>query len=152
MPRAVAAALTAPAPHHTVPWRFVHVAAPTVRHTLLDAMRGAWAVDLRADGFAEDAISRRVHRGDLLWRAPELVVPCLVRDGAHPYPDERRADAERTMFAVAMGAGVQNFLIALAAEGVGSCWVSSTMFCADVVRDVLALPEDWEPMGSVVIG
>jgi len=149
---AVTAALTAPAPHHTVPWRFVHVASPAVRATLLAAMRDAWIADLREDGFSEDAISRRVHRGDLLWHAPELVVPCLVRGGAHPYPDLRRADAERTMFNVAMGAGVQNFLVALAAEGVGSCWISSTMFCPDVVRDVLALPVEWEPMGSVAIG
>jgi len=149
---AVAAALTAPAPHHTVPWRFVHVASPAVRTILLAAMRDAWIADLRDDGFDEDSIARRVRRGDLLWRSPELVVPCLVRDGAHPYPDLRRADAERTMFNVAMGAGVQNFLVALAAEGVGSCWISSTMFCADVVRDVLDLPVDWEPMGSVAIG
>jgi coenzyme F420-0:L-glutamate ligase/coenzyme F420-1:gamma-L-glutamate ligase len=149
---AVAAALTAPAPHHTLPWRFVHVATPAVRATLLAAMRDAWIRDLRDDGFSEDAIARRVHRGDLLWHAPELVVPCLVRDGAHAYPDLRRADAERTMFHVAMGAGVQNFLVALAAEGVGTCWVSSTLFCPDVVRDRLGLPDEWEPMGAVAVG
>jgi coenzyme F420-0:L-glutamate ligase/coenzyme F420-1:gamma-L-glutamate ligase len=148
--RAVAAAVTAPAPHHTTPWRFVRVAER--RAVLLAAMRDAWIADLRGDGFTEDSIARRVKRGDLLWRAPALVVPCLVRDGSHGYPDVRRADAERTMFHVAMGAGVQNLLVALAAEGVGSCWVSSTLFCADVVRDVLALPEEFEPMGAVAIG
>ena len=150
--RAVAAAVTAPAPHHSTPWRFVHVTDPATRQGLLIAMRNQWRADLTGDGHAPDAIDKRLSRGDLLWQAPGIVVPCLVRDGAHAYPDARRAAAERTMFDVAMGAGVQNLLVALAAEGVGSCWVSSTLFCQDVVRQALALPTGWEPMGAVALG
>jgi coenzyme F420-0:L-glutamate ligase/coenzyme F420-1:gamma-L-glutamate ligase len=148
--RAVAAAVTAPAPHHTTPWRFVHVVE--AREKLLVGMREAWRSDLVGDGFSAESIERRLRRGDLLWEAPELIVPCLVADGAHPYPDTRRATAEATMFHVATGAGVQNLLVALAAEGLGSCWVSSTLFCQDVVRSVLDLPADWQPMGSVAVG
>ena len=108
--------------------------------------------DLRGDGFTEEQVERRVRRGDVLRRAPCLVVPCYAPERAHPYPDARRAQSERELFVAAVGAGVQNFLLALSAEGLGSAWVSSTMFCRDVVRAVLDLPADWDPMGTVAVG
>ncbi len=150
--RAVAAAVTAPAPHHTTPWRFVLLETAESRTRLLDAMRDAWVADLERDGKSAESIAKRVRRGDVLRKAPYLVVPCLVMDGSHTYGDARRDGAEREMFVVATGAGVQNFLVALAGERLGSAWVSSTMFCREVVRDVLALPENWDPMGAVAVG
>nr|BEK66170.1 coenzyme F420-0:L-glutamate ligase [Kitasatospora purpeofusca] len=151
--RAVAAAATAPAPHHTTPWRFVLLETPEVRTRLLDAMLAAWRRDLaELDGWDEEKIARRTARGDVLRDAPYLVVPCLVMDGAHDYPDARRAAAEREMFTVAVGAAVQNLLVTLAGEGYGSAWVSSTMFCRDTVREVLDLPDHWDPMGAVAVG
>ncbi|MCX4731700.1 coenzyme F420-0:L-glutamate ligase [Streptomyces sp. NBC_01363] len=150
--RAVAAAVTAPAPHHTTPWRFVLLESEGSRTRLLDAMRDAWIEDLRRDGRSEESIAKRVRRGDVLRRAPYLVVPCLVMDGSHAYGDERRDTAEREMFVVAAGAGIQNFLVALAGEQLGSAWVSSTMFCRSVVREVLDLPGTWDPLGAVAVG
>ena len=148
--RAVAAAVTAPAPHGTAPWRFVLVEQRAT--LLLDAMANRWAQDLRADGLSDEAVDRRLRRGEVLRGAPCLVVPCLVRTGEHRYPDARRADAESAMFLLAMGAGIENLLVQLAAEGLGSAWVSSTLFCPDVAREVLELDPSWEPMGAVAIG
>jgi coenzyme F420-0:L-glutamate ligase/coenzyme F420-1:gamma-L-glutamate ligase len=150
--RAVAAAITAPAPHHSTPWRFAVLESAAARTALLDDMLAAWIADLRGDGFTEDQIARRVRRGEPLRRAPLLIVPCLHAEAAHRYPDDRRNAAEREMFLVAMGAAVQNLLVALAVEGLGSCWVSSTMFCRPVVTKALGLPAEWEPMGAVGVG
>ncbi|HEU0088828.1 MAG TPA: coenzyme F420-0:L-glutamate ligase [Pseudonocardiaceae bacterium] len=150
--RAVGVALTAPAPHHTRPMRFVWLADRQVRRRLLDAMAQAWRADLRRDRLPEDRIERRVRRGDLLRTAPEVLLPCLVPEGAHDYPDQRRRAGEDAMFTVAAGAAVQSLLVALAAEGLGSCWVGSTLFCPDLVRTELALPPDWRPLGAVAIG
>lgn len=150
--RAVATALTAPAPHHTHPVRFVWLRNRPLRTKLLDEMRAAWRSDLRGDQFTDEQIERRVARGDLLYGATEIVLPFLVPDGMHTYPDERRNACEHAMFTVAAGGAVQGLLVALAAEGLGSCWVSSTIFAAGVVRSVLDLPGDWEPLGAVAVG
>ena len=150
--RAIAAAVTAPAPHHSQPWRFAVVESEQARTRLLDAMLAAWVTDLRGDGFTEEQIARRTRRGEPLRRAPMLIVPCLLAEAAHTYPDARRNASERAMFLVAMGAGVQNLLVALAVEGLGSCWISSTLFCGPVAAAALDLPAGWEPMGAVGVG
>jgi coenzyme F420-0:L-glutamate ligase/coenzyme F420-1:gamma-L-glutamate ligase len=91
--RSIAAALTAPAPHHSTPCRFAVLSSAQARTRLLDDMLTAWISDLRADGFTEEQIARRVRRGEPLRRAPLIIVPCLVADAAHVYPDPRRGAA-----------------------------------------------------------
>ena len=150
--RAIAAAITAPAPHHSQPWRFVVLESAAARTRLLDDMLTAWKADLAADGFTPEQISRRVRRGEPLRNAPLIIVPCLVADAAHTYPDARRNASERAMFLVAMGAAIENLLVSLAVDGLGSCWISSTLFCRDVAVQALGLPPDFEPMGAIGVG
>ncbi|ABM12555.1 MULTISPECIES: coenzyme F420-0:L-glutamate ligase [Mycolicibacterium] len=149
---AVGEALTAPAPHHTRPVRFVWVQDASVRVGLLDKMKDRWRADLLGDGRDPESVERRVNRGQILYDAPELVIPFMVPDGAHSYPDARRTAAEHTMFTVAAGAAVQGLLVALAARSVGSCWIGSTIFAPDLVRAELGVPDDWEPLGAIAIG
>ena len=149
---AVAVASTAPAPHHTRPWRFVRL-TPNVRTSLLDAMAVAWRDDLAGDGLTDDAIAARIARSDALHRtAPELIAVFVDLADAHPYPDERRTRAERDLFVLSGGAAIEAMLVTLAARGLGGAWTSSTVFCADTVQRELDVPATWEPLGTVAVG
>ncbi|MEP6561748.1 MAG: coenzyme F420-0:L-glutamate ligase, partial [Nakamurella sp.] len=74
--RCVDIAVTAPAPHHTKPVRFVWVRQH--RQALLEAMQAAWEADLADDGWTPDRITRRVRRGQVLRDATEIVIPMIT--------------------------------------------------------------------------
>jgi coenzyme F420-0:L-glutamate ligase/coenzyme F420-1:gamma-L-glutamate ligase len=149
---AIGAAVTAPAPHHSRPWRFRVQRIGAERTQLLDALADAWRADLRATPGITD-IEARVRRGDVLRSAPVIIWPFVDLAGAaQDYPDERRRTAERDMFLVAGGAAVQNLMVSLAAQGLGSAWISSSIFAPAVIRTVLGLADTLEPLGAIAVG
>jgi coenzyme F420-0:L-glutamate ligase/coenzyme F420-1:gamma-L-glutamate ligase len=92
-------------------------------------VRFAWLRDRARRGAVLDALAAGQH----LRRAPELVLAFRVGDGT-----------------LAAGAAVQSFLVALAAEGLGSGWTGSSE--PDVVRGVLDVPSDWQLLGAIAVG
>jgi coenzyme F420-0:L-glutamate ligase/coenzyme F420-1:gamma-L-glutamate ligase len=150
---AVAAACTAPAPHHTRPWLFVALDDAPAKRGLLAAIAAAWRTDLKGDATPEAMIARRLARSnEVLGAAPTLIVPFVRFDGAHPYPDAERAGAEREMFLLAGGAAIQTLLLALHDQGYASSWISSTLFCQEETRAVLGLDDGWYALGTVACG
>lgn len=141
--------LMAPAPHGSAPMRFVVLERE--RELLLKAMEDAWRADLERDGLSSEAIDKRIARGAVLHRAPHVIAAFVSLEKAHTYSDDRSL-AERDMFIAAGGAAIENTLIALASESVGSAWISSSIFCPDVARDVLGLAEHWQALGLIAVG
>lgn len=146
---ALSAAITAPAPHHSHPLRFIRL--KNSRIALLDRMTEAWRADLVRSGFEGDALAKRLDRGRILYDAPEVILPFVSLEDAHHYGDHRD-NSERDMFMISGGAGVENFLLALHGEGVGSAWISSTIFCSPIVHETLGISEKWQPLGAIAVG
>jgi len=150
--RLVTLACTAPAPHHSRPWRFVQVGAET-RERLADAMGEAWRADLEREGESVHTIDRLLRRSHAqLVDAPVLLLACLTVEESHSWPDEDRRAAERDMFVQSLGAALQNLLLAAGEAGLGGYLKGAPLFCGHAVRSALELPPDWEPTFLVLLG
>lgn len=151
--RLVALACTAPAPHHSHPWRFVHLTTAPARERLTDAMSDAWRADLEAVGESIHTIDRLLNRSrSQIREAPALLLACFSLDEARAWPDEPRRLAERDMFVQSLGAALQNLLLAAADYALGGYLKGAPLFCPDAVRQALGLPPDWHPAFLVLLG
>ena len=148
----VSLAVTAPAPHHTRPWRFVDV-SPGRREALASAMGAAWRADLDHDGVPaaqRDRALARSHRQ--ITEAPTLLLGCLVADGLRRYEDDRRWRAEWALAQHSFGAALQNILLGASDRELGAYWISAPLYAQDAVRTALDLAADWEPQAFVALG
>ncbi|MEZ4503984.1 MAG: nitroreductase family protein [Dehalococcoidia bacterium] len=148
----VALALTAPAPHHTQPWRFVEV-SPARREALAAAMGGAWRVDLERDGVPKTTQDRIIERSrGQVVDAPTLLLGCLVADGLRVYEDEPRQRAEWSLATHSFGAAMQNILLTASARGLGAFWISAPVYAQEAVRQALDLDAAWQPQALIALG
>jgi coenzyme F420-0:L-glutamate ligase / coenzyme F420-1:gamma-L-glutamate ligase len=151
--RVLLAAAQAPSPHHSVPWRLAVLTGSAAKAALADAMGAKWRADLEADGLgaAEIAVElEKSHRR--LTASPVVLVGSVYPEILDEYPDAARQEAETLMAAHSLGAALQNVMLAAHANGLASCWMCAPVFCSDVVRDALGLPNDLIPHAIVTIG
>ncbi|MGE3876768.1 MAG: nitroreductase family protein [Parvibaculaceae bacterium] len=143
----------APSAHNRQPWRYRVVCDPSLKAALATAMGRRLAADRRKDGDAEDAIRADVDRSfQRITGAPLVILVALTLADMDAYPDPVRERAEYLMAVQSTAMATQNLLLAAHAEGLGTCWMCAPMFCPSDVRAVLALPDDFEPLGLITLG
>ncbi len=151
--KAIEAAGWAPSPHGTQPWRFIVIESAKTRHLLAQEMAASWRTQLRLDGDAPDMVERRLSRSqERLESAPVVVILSLFLENAAEYPDPERKVAEELMAVQSLGAAAQNFLLALHAQGVDAGWMCAPLFCPDLVRETLGLPDSLVPHAMFPVG
>jgi coenzyme F420-0:L-glutamate ligase/coenzyme F420-1:gamma-L-glutamate ligase len=151
--RLLTAATWAPSAHNRQPWRFAVIKDDNTKEHLADAMNAVLRTDLAADGLPPDQIAAQASRRRArLTRAPILILLCMTMADMDDYPDDKRRRAEWIMAMQSVALAGQNLLLAAHAEGLGACWLCAPLFCPEVVRDTLRLPQDWEPQAFISLG
>ena len=148
----VSLALTAPAPHHTQPWRFVEVSDGR-RAVLAEAMGAVWRVDLERDGVPRSTQDRIIERSRAqVVGAPTLLLGCLVAEGLRVYEDESRRCAEWSLATHSFGAAMQNILLAASSRGLGAYWISAPVYAQEAARQALDLDAAWQAQALIALG
>ena len=146
-------ALWAPSPHNSQPWRFTVLFEPADRERLASAMADQLAAELRADGVDATAIERQTSRSrQRISSAPVVILCSLVTDDLVTFPDERRSMLEWRMAVQSIGAVLQTLFLLGWSRDLGSCWMAAPMYCPEVVRAALDLPQRYVPQALVLMG
>jgi coenzyme F420-0:L-glutamate ligase/coenzyme F420-1:gamma-L-glutamate ligase len=139
------AATRAPSSHNSQPWRFAVITTSSVKATLADRMGERLKTDRLRAADRIDLIDRDVARSRArITSAPVVVIACAVFDDDDAY--------ERVMAIQSLAASIENLLLAAHVAGLGACWMAAPLYCPDVVREVLQLPDDWEAQALITIG
>ncbi|HID52669.1 MAG TPA: nitroreductase family protein [Anaerolineae bacterium] len=147
------AAVWAPSAHNRQPWRFAVIETAVTKQTLAAAMGQQLQTDLQADNVPPHVIAADVNRSyQRITQSPLLILVCLSMADMDSYLDPARQRNEWLMAVQSTALAAQNLLLAAHALGLGACWICAPLFCPDVVRQALTLPDDWQPQALLTIG
>ena len=151
--RLLEAARWAPSAHNRQPWRFAVLRGGADKARLAEAMGARLRRDRSADGDPAPAIERDVARSYArITGAPVVIVVCLSMADMDTYPDPARNRAEWVMAVQSVSMAAQNLWLAAHSQGLAMGWLCAPLFVPDLVRETLALPPDWEPLGLMPLG
>lgn len=149
----LSAARWAPSAHNRQPWRFTVLRSRAAKEKLADAMGAKLKIDRTRDGDAPTVIAADMQRSRArIAEAPLVLIVTMTLVDMDLYKDEARREAERIMAIQSTAMAVQNVLLAATSIGLEACWMCAPLFCSDVVKDTLGLPEDWEPQALITVG
>jgi coenzyme F420-0:L-glutamate ligase / coenzyme F420-1:gamma-L-glutamate ligase len=147
------AGIWAPSAHNRQPWRFAVVETQAQKEQLAQAMGARLRRDLQADGMSPDMIEADAGRSySRITNAPVVIVLCLSMVDMDVYMDEKRSHNEYIMAVQSVAMAGENILLAAYDVGLSACWMCAPLFCPDVVKDALGLPDDWQPQALLTMG
>lgn len=126
---------------------------PVSREAIMEALKAAswapsglnnqpWRFAILWDHETREKVGNFTRYGNIIKKSSVVVAVFL----------DQNASYDRTKDCQAIGACIQNLLLALHAMGLGAVWIGEILKNKDAVRDALKLPENLELMAVVAIG
>ncbi len=151
--RIINCAIYAPSAHNAQPWRFTIVSDEKKKRELAEQMAVRFQQDLKKDSLPKAVIGKKIQRSVRLFSdAPVVIIACIDMTRMDKYPDLARQQAEMIMATQSLAAAIQNLLLAAKAVGLGGCWYCAPLFCPELVKTVLSLPDAHIPQALITLG
>jgi len=143
-----------PSAHNAQPWRIIVIDNDEVKKRLATKMGEAWLFDMLKDGVPKEEAEKivKVESLDRITKSPIVIIACLTMVDMHKYLDARRRKAEYLMATQSVAAYIQTLLLLAHHYGLGACWICAPLFCQKTVKEVLRLPEEFEPQSMIILG
>ncbi|ROR03103.1 nitroreductase family protein [Desulfosoma caldarium] len=127
--------------------------APVDRSTVMELLRAAswapsglnnqpWRFAIVWDSALKESLAALTRYSATLKAAAVLVPVFLDKEGSYDYVKDCQA----------VGAAIQNFLLAAHGFGLGAVWIGEILKNKDAVRDRLGLPDRLELMAVIALG
>ncbi len=101
-----------------------------------------WRFVIVQDPEKREALAQLTRYGEIIRRAPVVIAVFVDKEAMYHEVKDHQA----------MGACLQNMLLAAHALGLGAVWLGEILKNADLVRETLALPANLELMAVVALG
>ncbi|MFB3886250.1 MAG: nitroreductase family protein [Thermodesulfobacteriota bacterium] len=143
----------APSAHNAQPWRFFVLSKPQMKEKLAREMAERFRKDLEKDGIPKELARDRAEISfDRFSASPVIIIACLDMGQMDRYPDHFRQKAEKVMATQSLAAAIQTLLLSASALGLGGCWYCAPLFCPEVVKKAIDLPDHWIPQALITLG
>jgi F420 biosynthesis protein FbiB-like protein len=143
----------APSAHNAQPWRFIVIRDSAVKRRLAKGMASRWDKDMSKNGIPKERRESLIKASvEQFENAPIVIIACLTMEDMDEYPDEQRKKAEYIMGVQSVAAAIENVLLVAHGEGLSTCWFCAPLFCQDLVRKTLKIPQHVDPQALITLG
>jgi coenzyme F420-0:L-glutamate ligase/coenzyme F420-1:gamma-L-glutamate ligase len=143
----------APSAHNAQPWRFIVIQDSATKQKLAKAMATRWNEDMSKNEVPKEQRESLIKASaERFEKAPIIIITCLTMENMDEYLDDQRKKIEYFIAVQSVAAAIENMLLVAYGEGLGSCWFCAPLFCQDVVRKILKIPQHVDPQALITLG